>query len=213
MTRRMASRHRARRRAASAPAEVMATSTWSGGGTSHAVTLPSGIVAGEILLLFYRCGVVSATASTPSGWTLGGYNSTSRLYVFWKIATGSEGSTVTVTTNASSTDYVMACRIGNAQGLECSLASTTAPNHDPPALTVSWGAAPMLWITALSTIGSTAGMVVPTGYTLLVNGSGTNLPYISAYRTTEGTDTEDPGPWTTSTVVVGSAATVGIRPL
>lgn len=66
--------------------------------TSLVVNLPASIVAGETLLMFI--GTSAGSPAAPTGWTKfsSGGSSTD---MFWRLADGAEGSTVTVTQTSS----------------------------------------------------------------------------------------------------------------
>src|SRR5580765_342760 len=72
-------------------------------GTSHTVNLPTGIVAGNLLVVVFG-GSAAATLTWPAGWTqfLTGGATGAVLNAAYKLADGSEGSTITVTSGATS---------------------------------------------------------------------------------------------------------------
>lgn len=90
---------------ASPNVESYAVSRSDTGDLSYTATLPSGIVSGNFLLLFVVTGSDNASVGTPSGWTQlrtetttggttpGGYTD-ALVSVFYKVASGSEGATV-----------------------------------------------------------------------------------------------------------------------
>lgn len=65
--------------------------------STHNVTKPAGVVSGDVLIAFGRCGSGSTFTSLPSGWTRHSSPS-SRNLVATKIAGGSEPSTYAFTT-------------------------------------------------------------------------------------------------------------------
>ena len=74
--------------------------------TTHDVNLPASIQADEKLVMAVAIWAgASRTISTPSGWTAEGTESSEggfrRVSIFSKTASGSEGSTVTVTTSGT----------------------------------------------------------------------------------------------------------------
>src|ERR1051326_308368 len=77
--------------ASPAVAGTPATTAISSATTSATINLPSGIVAGETLMLFL--GDVAAGTSSAAGWTAEAGANTRMLY---RKADGAEGSTVTV---------------------------------------------------------------------------------------------------------------------
>lgn len=90
-----------------------ATTAEAGASTSHAITVPSGVAAGDLLvMLVQKFGNSSPTWGTPSGWTKQdevAVSTIGRAAIYYKVATTSEdaGDTVTVSSVSS-----VACNIG-----------------------------------------------------------------------------------------------------
>jgi hypothetical protein len=209
--------------------ESTATYSLDSQSASHAVTLPTGVSAGDLLLMFFLKHQSGDTITTPTGWTLlqsfvaGGNKDAA---IFAKIATGSEGSTATVTiSNAQRAVAVTLLVNGHAGGLtsadiavstENEQSNTLAP--DPPSLTPSWGSAENLWVAAgFCNSGTFTFGSYPSGYALGINTiqvSGTNGGGISvACKLATGTS-EDPGGFTISSSSRDwSTFTLAIRPL
>jgi len=91
---------------ASAPVLETFLASNGGGSTSSSVVLtkPSGVIAGDLLVLIAMCESGSATAEFSdnlAGWTFaftgGDGNSDAHYGVFWRVATGSEGVSESVT--------------------------------------------------------------------------------------------------------------------
>lgn len=137
---------------------IAATNTYTTGTatTTHPLNLPASISAGDLLLVFANFNG-GPTVTDPAGWTviLGNYvGNVDEPRIYAKIASGSEGSTVTVTLNTSQRASAVSYRItGNRNGVTSSeialssvanASSTLTPN--PPNLTPSWGSAANLWI-------------------------------------------------------------------
>ena len=98
--------------------ESLATSTPSSG-TSHTVNLPASIASGDYLIgCFATDG--NPTITWPAGWTLlseaadGG--SASRQSVYYRVADGTEGATITIGTSAAEFAVAHVYRITNATG-------------------------------------------------------------------------------------------------
>lgn len=132
------------------PAETSFTAV----GTSFAVGLPAGIQAGETLVVLLAGGGTNALQfNTLAGWTeLVDENVAFGLHVWYRIADGSEGATVTFTsTGSGSRGAAIAYRISDGhptQAPQISAVATgsgTAP--DPAALSPTGGAKDYLWIT------------------------------------------------------------------
>ena len=112
--------------------------------TSHVVTLPSGITAGDLLIICIGTSKFAGSNATASGWTYeGGQEVEStpsqhfpRMSILSRVADGSEGSTVTVTTDASKYASWIVLRVSGAtafDGLDSSLFSGS-DSPDPPAV-------------------------------------------------------------------------------
>ena len=115
-------------------------------GTSHAVDLPTSIVAGERLVVFFLTAELR-TVDTPAGWTkVEDYAQNGlRLVSYSKVAVGSDSLTVTTsgTTNSVHTSY----RIATDGGIEIGgqNTATSVTSIDPGSLTPSWGSGKHLW--------------------------------------------------------------------
>lgn len=136
--------------------------------TTSPVTLPSGVVVGELLVVFIAWrGSGSPTAT--AGWTLLGtrYDNTTSLAVFYKTATGSDALTVT---HASSRSSHLSYRISGFAGISGTSAASAgggANAGDPPNHTPSGGAKDYLWLAAIGRGGVLTAPGVPTGYSNL----------------------------------------------
>lgn len=104
------------------------------GSGNKTVNLPSGIVAGELLVVvFGRYGSGSSTGSI-SGWTkkIQRYQSSHAIAVFEKVATGSEGSTVSLNIGSNySYGGAMAFRISGAAGIHSTYATAGSTENAP----------------------------------------------------------------------------------
>jgi len=122
------------------------------------VSLPPGIVAGNMLLLHLNVtGSTNPTITTPAGWTLlqsAAVGSGTRNAIFWKIASGSEGASVSITMNIPATWACGAMRItGHDPATAPQMATVgegaaggASKKPNPPALTPSWGSKSTLWL-------------------------------------------------------------------
>lgn len=108
------------------------TSTEGVDTTSHTVNLPSGIIAGQLLGIWFSWNATSATPTLPEGWaqrTLEtSSNSGGTLQV--RQADGTEGGSITVTTDVACKSCAVAFRVSPAR--DFSNANTTGLN--PPAV-------------------------------------------------------------------------------
>lgn len=206
--------------------EVRSTAAGSGGSTSatsHNAGLPSSYNSGDLLILIMAAQINASGAwNTPSGWTsfLTGFNGNSQGHVraVYKTASGSEGSTVTITnaaaTRASWNSYAIynhdSGQAPTSQASPDSGASTTA---DPPSLTPSWGSYKNLWIALVSSKESNTPSVNPTSYGNAITGTvtATNGPTLHSVRRQLEASSDDPSAFTigSSRFVVGTIAVKG----
>jgi hypothetical protein len=80
-----------------------------GNRTSHAVTIPNGVEAGDALVLFFSANTTTPTYTGPAGWTpIGTVNGSGIVGRAWsKVATaGDAGSTVRVTSSGYAKSHV-----------------------------------------------------------------------------------------------------------
>jgi len=194
--------------------------------TSHTVNLPAS-ASGRLLLGFFSHDyALGETVTWPSGWTalggdsLGGSQLAVWMEVRYKIATGSEGSTMTITTTSSS---LAASHVFDITG---HAASTSAPeglftdgqntaNPDPPSLDpAGWGAEDTLWfVCAGHAAGNTTMSSAPTNYT----NSTADLTTLAGQalftaRRELNAASEDPGTFTLSAAGSVVPGTVAVRP-
>jgi hypothetical protein len=204
------------------PALVVASTTsLSASGTTHAVSLPSG--SGGMLLAIVGTDA-DRTFTWPAGWSEifdweaspGG--ATTGFSAAYRVADGSEGSTVTATASSGGTTGAgIGLRIANFRGVfEAALGtetSTAAPN--PPSLTPSWGFDRSLWIAAVYNRATADNISLPpTNYSGLIQktqtgGNGANIGV--AFRDLVASS-EDPGAFTlTGSSGFASPLTMAIR--
>jgi len=204
--------------------EVMAGSVGNSTGSlnrNYAAPLPTGIVAGEMLVL-----IVSGPFDiSASGWTrLFAVNYSSNgsfavLTCFYKTATGLEGSSVPLTAVDPSIWATVAYRIKGARTIEAAASAGSVTNvANPPSLSPSWGSRKTLWIAAAATAspGSRSVTGAPSGYSSLAAATGSistgaTFSIGVAWRQLEAA-TEDPGTMALSASSVNVANTIAIRP-
>lgn len=138
--------------------------------SSYAVTLPSGIAAGNLVIAMVGTGD-DRTFTWPGSWVelIDVTNGTSNgLSVAYLIAAGGETS-VTATLSSSSQCQGLAVRISGHNAAvnppeTATPATGSSTTPDPPNLAPSWGSAKTLWI-ALATIRQNGGFTGdPTNY-------------------------------------------------
>lgn len=164
---------------------IVGTPATTAGGTassSPVFNLPTGIRAGDLLLLVHSyAGGVGATP--PSGWadvriSTTGAPTTIDLHVAHRVADGTEGATVTLSLSASN-KFAGICYRVRDHGVKVVSASQNTPgdilvttgdpggtsaNPDPPQLTAS-ALDDYLWFAAEGNNGTATVTTYPTGYT------------------------------------------------
>lgn len=197
--------------------------------TSHVVSLPASISSGDLLICFLAGdGSGSWALDVPTGWNQaysdennsGGCN----LSVRWKIADGTEGSTVTFTSTASEKASHRSFRITGhhattpfeAAGGGIAGSQGSSANPDSPSLTPSWGAKDTLWISVYGVDDARSATAYPTDYadnqfTQVSGGSSGRCGLGLATRNVNATS-QDPAAFTIDTSDVWLAATIGIQP-
>ncbi|MBV6343495.1 hypothetical protein, partial [Candidatus Magnetobacterium casense] len=190
--------------------------------TTHTVSLPSDIVSGNLLiLLFTTYDNDSHTITAASGWTtlwlvtnaLYGY------YVAYRVADGTESSSMNITTNLVTNSAHETYRITGYTGtpeIAYDGASTTDVNPNPPALTPSWGEGPTLWIAGYlaqdaATWTTTAIPANYSGQLDKIYGSGSYYTGIGTAQRNLCTLAENPGTFTVSQAVTWRGCTIGVK--
>mgnify|MGYP001578964609 CR=1 FL=1 len=132
-------------------------------GSSHTVSLPSGIVSGDLLVAMFSTDSVfpgGVTVTWPAGWTefaaQDANDNLEQLHVAYRLADGTEGASITVTTSSNQMSCAVVYRISGAlvpatQPPEAASISGTSTNPDPPNLTPTGGAKDYLWIAVAGT--------------------------------------------------------------
>lgn len=187
---------------------------------SYAAPLPASISAGNLLLLYYT-NINSGgapTIDTPSGWTLLGTdtNSFTRTCVFYKIASGSEGATVTVT-QGTGRPTVISHKITGHDAGQAPEAVLAAGSNDPAELTPSWGLDNNLWIAGMSGDGgaNATAPTFPTGYSdnqLTRTSSNSDGGKVSVGTKTTSALSDNPSAFTGAVPTSPVAFTVAVKP-
>lgn len=194
-----------------------------GDGSSIAVQLPPGRVTGDLLLIFvtaYRGDVEDESddisLTTPSGWTAlyhtVGPGFLRRGACYYRVATGSEASTVTVLSSRSGSFGSVAYSIRDYTGVpEGATATGTSTTPDSPNLTPSWGNDEVLLFSTMHVVNtdleeSNEPPDAPTNY----QGNLGTLFVSSSHRRATITS-ENPGSWTQVNSVSWVASTVAVR--
>lgn len=204
-----------------ATVEATTTSATASANTSHTVALPSGIQSGELLVVFFNTGGTNVDHTTPTDWTLlSSYAANGRNSIFWRIADGTEGTTLSVTTSGSRIATHAAYRISGvyaAGPIEGEWQAATSA--DPPNLTPSWGAKNTLWITFASSRRTDNTFSAPSGYGAQVDsesnsssGSTSDVRFAAATQELNASS-DDPATWgTTGTTNALKSGVLAVRP-
>ncbi|KKL06799.1 hypothetical protein LCGC14_2592420 [marine sediment metagenome] len=194
--------------------------------TSHTVDLPSGIISGDLLLIFF----VNDGGSSPgllTGWTSSSHlqadGNAAGLTMYYRQADGGEGSTVTITSGASERSAHVSYRISGAE-----VVATRSPeitplagrntgtdaNPDPAGVTPTGGAKDYLWIATEGHDRDQSVDAIPTDYTdqLTSVGGGANSCGVGTARRELNASSEDPGTFTISASDQWVGVTVVVHP-
>jgi len=202
--------------------EATATSVEASATTSHTVSLPASIVSGDLLIVWFGVEHTSdSTVAWPGGWTEldETFETSVEAAVAYRIADGTEGASITVTSGQSQksghTSYRISGTSGNAP--EAAVASAASSfTSNPPNVTPSWGAKDTLWLA--SQLNPTEGTVAGGTY---VPASYTDLTYLSSWGTSGSSSvaerelnaaSEDPDVWQLGNTADSVAYTIGVEP-
>jgi hypothetical protein len=158
------------------PVDVAGTSqgrTTTTNTTSHAITMPTGIQAGDLLLCVFSVDA-APTVSVNTGvsgdnWKKLGqasYSTTVTGAVFWKIAEGSDALTLTTTSSEQSSHIVY--RISGGKSVSGTSANGSSTNSNPPSHTGHNGTEKYLWIATRSGDSTINATVAPSNMGSLV---------------------------------------------
>ena len=193
---------------------------------THAVTLPGGIAAGDLLITI-ASNPGAPWGALPSGWTqipnvnLQATNGVSTIAAY-RHADGSEGATATWSITAGGrkiaavTYQIRGHEAGTAPEGNLPVSTSTSP-MDVAALTASWGALDNLWLAVCVLQGALLPTGYPAGYgtTVSVNstgGSGTSNTGVGATDRAATAATEDPGTFTKSGANTAHTTLIVVKP-
>lgn len=180
--------------------------------SSHTVSLPSGIVAGNLLIVVFVVNTGSASITFPAGWTqiTSVVSTDTRLVTRYREADGTEGATITVTTGDTGRSAHISYRITGASPISAQVPEgATLAGSNPPSVTPTGGSKNYLWIVGGGTVADGTGITAPTNYSSLLGAYG-SLDCMSARRDLVAVS-EDPGAWL-GTGTVDASATIAIHP-
>jgi hypothetical protein len=202
------------------PAVVNTSSFNDAASTSHAVTLPASIVAGNLLLVFFTTGTAGCTSTIPTGWSAlyQDVNITASLFAscFYKTADGTEGATLTITTSGSTKIAANAWQISGWSGTPTVSTVKTGASTTPSSniLSPTGSSADFLFLTIahVSVFSNTSSY--PSSY---INGVNAQTSASGDASTTSAsrqltTTSETPGSFTMASTGSWAGFTVGILP-
>jgi hypothetical protein len=186
--------------------------------TAHVLTLPTNIVSGDLLLMFFAVDGTDA-GDLPAGWTreFNTSGNTRQFTLYRRTSDGGEGSTITVNTASAEGSAYTGYRISDWNALEktTDLTGTNSSSPNSPSLTPTWGAKDTLWLSACGyDPGNRSISTYPASY---INGrndrwsNGNGVGVGSATRLLNATS-DDPGAFTLSANAPWFAATIAIEP-
>ncbi len=176
---------------AATPISFVAAAATNGNRTSHAVTVPTSVRAGDALLLFFSANTTNPTYTNPAGWTVvqsrNGDGTVVRSYR--KVATATDaGTSVRVTSSAyaKSDLSVVAYRNTNRTNPIAASASkvdnATGAAHVSPALTATGSTSWLVTYWADKSTSTTA-WTAPAGQSIRARTFGSATAHISALLT------------------------------
>lgn len=185
--------------------------------TSHVITMPSGITAGDLLIIVFSTDGTADVSITAGDWikldqeTGTGVSSA----VFYKFAAGSD--TATVTTGSEQTSHIV-FRISGASVPYIAQANGDSTNTNPPDLDTGTSRN-YLWIATATHDSTVVASAAPTNYATLTTqaaagtaGASTSTAERSLTASSEnpGTFTSSTEQWTSFTIAVPSSS-MGIK--
>ena len=199
--------------------------------TTHTVNLPSGISAGDLLIVFFGMAAPDGKVVTwPAGWIADSSfvrvdqeaGADAGISAGFLKATGSEGATITITTDLGTRSGHVSLRIdGNedpdTQAPEATTAIGTNSDSNSPTLSPTGGAKDYLWLSVSGrTHDGVATITAPASYTMVNEGaSGTGAAHVlvSVAQRSLNAATEDPAAYTGGDVTAEwCAITIAVHP-
>lgn len=201
--------------------QATASSTEDSDVTSHTVSLPSGIVDGNLLVVFFAHDDATSTVTFPAGWTdLGGLGYTfGTLSAAYRFADGGEGASIAVTTTNARNSAHNAYRItGHSAGVgpEISAGATgDSVTPDPDSLNPLGDTKDYLWIAVEGHDQDTNTTALPTSYGPIVeaHSTGTNAHSCASAPRSLNAASEDPSSFTIQTSRDWGARTLVVYPI
>lgn len=200
-----------------APVLAASNTATNASGTTHNVNLPASIAAGNLLIAIFG-GSAAATLTWPAGWTqfLTGGATGATLNAAYHVANGTEASTISVTSGATSiTSNIVTYRLTGAEAISpvagTNVTISNSATGDPPSLASGWGTMDTLWVAISFASTQTVVNTFPTSYVstaTLTNGS---TALATCVRAVTGTP-QDPAAFTWAGTGRKNSNTIGIKP-
>jgi hypothetical protein len=191
-------------------------------GTDHEIDISPDISAGDLLVVVFASDG-NPTVTFPAGWYQlfqTAYSSYVKLGVWYRIADGEEGDTITVTTSASEGISSLCYRITGYSGVPevgTAVTSSGSTTPNPPSLSPAWGALDTLWLACCANDDGTNYITAyPANYPIGNNNeypdNSAGCGVATAFRELNA-DTEDPGTFTIDGSEQWVANTVAVKPV
>lgn len=173
-------------------------------GTSHAVSLPASIVAGNLLFVCHASRD-NVSHTWPAGWTelddfinAGLQGST----IGWRVADGTEGATMTITSSGSTqSSRAISVQVSGSSGAPnvSTVTNSTVANASPDTGSVTRKGGLFLTMFSMRETVDVTTITAPTNYTTVAALQGATGGVVIALAQRSATATpEDPGAWTTN---------------
>jgi len=186
--------------------------------TTPAITLPDNLATGQLLIVYLFNDYNITENNTPTGWTelhQSEPTSAMRCSIFWKVSEGDEGTELDFTSGNveySGCAFSFNDHDSSTNPPEIATATASFGTQDPPSLTPGGGSLEYKWLAQGSRDANTTAYSPPSGYTELVDFSGSGAPSISVAHLDVEASAENPGTFTNSTSGVWLASTIAIYP-
>ncbi len=201
---------------AAAVVETRATSEETSVTASHTVTLPAGVISGELLIVVFAMNTAE-TVVWPGSWLefATRAQNNAKYAAAWLEATGGETSITVTTTGTDTTSSHASLRISGAadpdtQPPEALDAGTTSAAPDPPSLTPTGGEKDYLWIVACNSRNGADVDGFPTSY--INDQTLGNNPSVATAERTLTASVEDPDAFSIDISRDWCAATIAVHP-
>lgn len=186
-------------------------------GTSHNIDMPSGIQAWDLILVVYQNDWSNDTPSAPT-WRTRLYNQeineeSAECALFYRVADGTEWSTVAFNTNSSEAVSAIAMRISwtdTSKAPEISALTdwnTATPNPSSLTTTFTWD---IMFLAIVHVDDGITITSVPSWYTGGYNTTYSAHPWAHLWYKNSTSNTEDPGTFNLWSVEHCTVVTVGI---